>query len=319
MAKMMRFAAPLAAFAASGGAAFAQVEGQGEGRDGIFPWQMKIQAPVTAIMEYIEWFSWYTIIIMAVICTFVFALIAYAMWKFREQAHPVPSRLTHHTWLEVAWTITPILILVAIAVPSFRLLYGQYDPSHFYADFNPETDKFLTIKVTGYQWYWGVEYQPDEDAQANGVAETVSFDALMIPDADLPENGVRNLSVDNPIVVPVNTFVRVLTTGGDVIHAFAVPPFGIKADSVPGRINEQYFKAEREGIFYGQCSELCGKDHAFMPLAVQVVSQDLFRQWIGEAAGDLAGANQRLAAAIEARDATRLAASATPAASAANP
>jgi cytochrome c oxidase subunit 2 len=271
------------------GAAAAQAE-----QNGPFPWQMNLQAPATRVMEFIDWFNWYTIIIVGLICLFVMGLMAWCILRFNRNSNPVPSRVTHHTTIEVAWTIIPVLILVAIAVPSFRLLYAQYDPGRIYEDFNPEETPFLTVKVTGYQWYWGVDYTADEDSQSHGVAEEIGYELLMLPEDELGETGLRNLSVDNPIVVPVDTFVRVLVTAGDVIHAFAMPPFGVKADAVPGRLNETYFKAEREGVYYGQCSELCGKDHAFMPIEIRVVSQDLFRQWAEAAADDVGRATELL-------------------------
>ena len=275
---------------------------------GPYPWQMKMQEPVTAVMEYTVWFGWYTIAIMTAIVLLVVGLIAWCILKYNERSNPVPSRTTHNTLIEVLWTVVPVLILVAIAIPSFRLLYAQYDPSKIYDDFDPETAQFLTVKVTGFQWYWGIEYGDDEQTVANGVSEPIGFDALMVPDADLLENDIRNLSVDNPMIVPVDTYVRVQVTAADVIHAFAMPPFGVKIDAVPGRLNETYFKAEREGIYYGQCSELCGKDHAFMPIAVRVVSQDQFRAWAGAAGSDLQGAYQTLARMIDADDDKKVAA-----------
>lgn len=291
MAFAARVFAALAWLMAAPGFVLAQ-----EGADGPYPWQMQSQAPATHVMEYITWFSWYTVVIMSLIVLLVVGLIAWCAWKFNERANPVPSRVTHHTTIEVLWTVLPVLILVAIAIPSFRLLYGQYDPSKLYEDFDPETTPFLNVKVTGVQWSWNVDYSNDEDSARFGVAEPISISMFPIPDDQLGEDQLRNLDVDNPMIVPVDAFVRVQTTGGDVIHAFAVPAFGIKADSVPGRINETYFKAEREGVFYGQCSELCGKDHAFMPLEIQVVSQDRFRAWAQMAATDLPGAYQTLAA-----------------------
>ncbi len=250
-----------------------------------YPWQMQLQAPATQVMDYITWFSWYTVVIMSLIVLLVVGLVAWCVWKYNERANPTPSRITHHTTIEVLWTVLPVLILVAIAIPSFRLLYGQYDPSKLYADFDPQTAQFLNVKVTGLQWSWDVAYSNDEQSAAHGVAEPIALSVFMIPDADIGENQFRNLSVDNPMVVPVNTFVRVqVTAEGDAIHALAVPAFGVKVDAVPGRLNETYFKAEREGLYFGQCSELCGKDHAFMPIAVQVVSQERFRTWAQMAA-----------------------------------
>jgi cytochrome c oxidase subunit 2 len=266
--------------------------------EGAFPWQMDLQQPASRMMEYVHWFSWYTLIIVFLIVLLVVGLLAWCVLKYNERAHPVPSRVTHNTTIEVLWTIVPVLVLVAIAVPSFRLLYAQYDPSKVYADFDPGTTPFLTLKVTGVQWAWDVAYPNDEQSAAMGVAEPISIFMLPIPDEQLGENQIRNLSVDNPIVVPVDTFVRLqVTADGDAIHSFAMPPLGIKEDAVPGRLNETYFKAEREGTFYGQCSELCGKDHAFMPAVIRVVSQEAFRAWASTVGSDPAAAYGALARA----------------------
>ena len=295
MALGARLIAALMWMAMASGLAHAQ-EGDGVPT----PWQSDFQQPATLVMEYIHWFSWYTVVIMAAIVLLVVGLLGWCVWKFNERANTVPSRITHNTTIEVLWTVIPVLILVAVAIPSFRLLYGQYDPSKLYADFDPDTAQFLTVKVSGVQWAWDVAYSNDEQSAALGVAEPISLFVLPIPDDQIGEGQVRNLSVDNPIVVPVDTFVRLqVTAEGDAIHAFAMPAFGIKTDAVPGRINETYFKAEREGIFYGQCSELCGKDHAFMPAAIRVVSEEQFRAWAAAAASDLPGAYQTLAAALE--------------------
>jgi cytochrome c oxidase subunit 2 len=278
----------LAGLAATGAAA---QEG-----DGPQPWQFNYQRPATDVMGYIDWFSWYTVVIMSVIVLLVIGLLAWCAWRYNERANPVPSRITHNTTVEVLWTVIPVLILVAIAVPSFRLLYGQYDPSKLYADFDPDTP-FLGVKLTGVQWSWNVDYSNDEPSAAHGVAEPISYAMFPIADDQLGEGQLRNLSVDYPMVVPVDTFVRLqVTAEGDAIHAAAMPAFGLKVDAVPGRLNETYFKAEREGIFYGQCSELCGKDHAFMPMAIRVVSQEAFRAWAAAAPADLDAANAALAA-----------------------
>jgi len=186
----------------------------------------------------------------------VLALLIVVAIKFNARSNPIPSRTTHNTLIEVAWTLIPVLILVSIAVPSFRLLFQQLDI--------PKAD--LTIKVTGKQWYWSYAY-PD-----NGKFE---FDSLLAQDKK-----PRLLGVDNEMVVPINKVVRIQTTGADVIHSFAVPAFGIKIDSIPGRLNETWFQATKLGMFYGQCSELCGKDHAFMPIAVRVVNDQEFAAWV---------------------------------------
>jgi len=200
-----------------------------------------------------------------VISLFVLALLIYVMVRFNEKANPVPSRTTHSTALEVAWTIIPVLILVVMAIPSFRLLTHQLTL--------PEAD--VTIKVTGKQWYWSYDYPKDQG--------DFGFDSILKTGADLKADDIRLLSVDNEAVVPVNKVVRLQVTGADVIHSFVVPSFGIRIDAVPGRLNETWFKAEREGLYYGQCSKLCGKDHAFMPIAVRVVSEQQYQAWIADA------------------------------------
>ena len=220
------------------------------------PWEITLQEAATPVMESIISFHTLLVWIITIITLFVLALLVVVVVKFNAKANPVPSRTTHNTLIEVAWTLIPVLILVAIAVPSFRLLFLQLDI--------PKAD--LTVKVTGKQWYWSYAY-PD-----NGKFE---FDSLMAQDKQ-----PRLLGVDNEMVVPVNKVIRVQTTGADVIHAFAVPSFGIKIDSIPGRLNETWFKATKTGMYYGQCSELCGKDHAFMPIAVRVVNDQEFASWV---------------------------------------
>jgi cytochrome c oxidase subunit 2 len=233
----------------SSGAAFAEL-GQPA------PWEYKLQESATSVMDFITWFHNWLLVTITVITLFVLALLIIVVVKFNAKANPVPSRTTHNTLIEVAWTLIPVLILVTIAVPSFRLLFLELDI--------PKAD--LTIKATGKQWYWSYAY-PD-----NGKFE---FDSLMAA-----EKPPRLLGVDNEMVVPVNKVIRVQTTGADVIHSFAVPAFGIKIDAIPGRLNETWFQATKTGMFYGQCSELCGKDHAFMPIAVRVVSDQEFAAWV---------------------------------------
>jgi len=183
--------------------------------------------------------------------------------KFNAKANPTPSKTTHNTLIEVAWTVIPVIILVAIAVPSFRILFYQLN--------TPPAD--VTIKATGKQWYWSYSY-PDSKFE---------FDSIMLKDNERKAEQPRLLAVDNEMVVPVNKVIRVHVIGADVIHAFAVPSFGIKIDAIPGRLNETWFKATREGVYYGQCSELCGKDHAFMPIEVHVVSEQAFAAWLEDA------------------------------------
>ena len=223
------------------------------------PWEITLQEAVTPVMENIVWFHNFLFVLITLITLFVLALLVLVVVKYNAKANPIPSRTTHHTMIEVAWTLVPVLILVGIAVPSFRLLFQQLDI--------PKAD--LTVKATGKQWYWTYSY-PD-----NGKFE---FDSLMAQDKQ-----PRLLGVDNEMVVPVNKVIRIQTTGADVIHAFAVPAFGIKIDSIPGRLNETWFKATKVGMYYGQCSELCGKDHAFMPIAVRVVDDQEFAAWVESA------------------------------------
>jgi cytochrome c oxidase subunit 2 len=229
-------------------------------------WQLGFQGAVTPVMVDITWFHDFLLYIITAVTIFVLVLLVIVMVKFNARANPTPSKTTHNTLIEVVWTVVPVLILVAIAIPSFRLLFFQLNI--------PPAD--LTIKATGKQWFWSYAY-PD-----NGGFE---FDSLMAcaDKAKCAPGQVRLLSVDNEVVVPVNKTVRVQVTAADVIHAFAVPSFGVKIDAVPGRLNETWFKATREGVYYGQCSELCGKDHAYMPITVRVVSDKDFATWIDQA------------------------------------
>ncbi|HUN98195.1 MAG TPA: cytochrome c oxidase subunit II [Bradyrhizobium sp.] len=231
------------------------------------PWEYKLQQAGSPVMENIIWFHNFVLVIITLIVLLVLGLLIAVMVKFNARANPVPSRTTHNTLIEVTWTLVPVLILVAIAVPSFRLLFLELDV--------PKAD--LTVKATGKQWYWTYSY-PD-----NGKFE---FDSLLAPDKK-----PRLLGVDNEMVVPVNKVIRVQTTGADVIHSFAVPAFGIKIDAIPGRLNETWFKATKTGMYYGQCSELCGKDHAFMPIAVRVVTDQQFAAWVADAKKKFASAS----------------------------
>jgi cytochrome c oxidase subunit II len=254
--RLAAFAAAVVAGLAVGGAAWA-----GTGQPS--PWQVGFQGSVTPVMDYIHWFHDWLLVIITLISLFVLALLVIVIVKFNARANPNPSRTTHNTFLEVAWTLVPVIILVFIAVPSFKLLFMQ--------TVLPPAD--LTIKATGKQWYWSYAY-PDSNFE---------FDSLMLKDNERKPDQPRLLAVDNEIVVPVNKTVRVQVIGADVIHAFAVPSFGIIIDAVPGRLNETWFKATREGMYYGQCRELCGKDHAFMPIAVRVVSEREFATWLEQA------------------------------------
>src|SRR6202453_560784 len=253
------------ALVTAGGTAFAEL-GQPA------PWEFKVQGSAAQVMDDITSFHNWLLVTITLITLFVLALLATIVVKFNAKANPVPSRTTHNTLIEVAWTLIPVLILVAIAVPSFRLLFLELDI--------PKAD--LTIKATGKQWYWSYAY-PD-----NGKFE---FDSLLACDEARQKcQEPRLLTVDNEVVVPVNKVVRVETTGADVIHSFAVPAFGIKIDAIPGRLNETWFKANKVGVYYGQCSELCGKDHAYMPIAVRVVSEKDFATWVAAAKKKFAAA-----------------------------
>jgi len=228
-------------------------------------WQLGLQDAGTPVMEDIVWFHDYLLLgIITAIALFVLVLLLIIMVRFNATRNPTPSRTTHNTLIEVLWTAIPVLILVVIAIPSFKLLFYQLNL--------PPAD--VTVKATGNQWFWSYTY-PD-----NGNFE---FNSILVPTDKLKPGQLRLLTVDNEMVVPVNKVVRVQTIGADVIHAFAVPSFGIKIDSVPGRLNETWFKATREGVYYGQCSELCGRDHAFMPIAVRVVSEQAFNAWVEDA------------------------------------
>ena len=238
-----------------------------------FEWQKGLQPPATSIMEEIRWFEQYTLWFIVPVTLLVLVLLVIVVVKFREGANPVPSKTSHNTAIEIVWTLGPVVALLFLAVPSFQLLNKQLAPTE-----EPE----LTIKATGFQWYWGYEYQVGDSP--------LSFDSLLLQDGDRASAGKedksvypRLLAVDNELVVPVGKHVRLLVTAADVIHAYAMPSFGIKIDAVPGRLNETWFKATREGWYYGQCSELCGKDHAFMPIAVRVVNEGEYNSWLEQA------------------------------------
>ena len=227
-------------------------------------WQLGFQEAASESMrDIISFHDNLLLPIIVAISAFVLFLMLYVCVKFRASANPNPSKRTHNVAVEVLWTLIPCLILIVIAVPSFKILYKQ--------DAIPKAD--LTIKAIGYQWYWGYEY-PDEN---------IIFDSYMVEDKDLKANQPRLLAVDNEVVVPVNKVVKVLITANDVLHAWALPSFGVKRDAVPGRINETWFKAEKTGTYYGQCSELCGIKHAFMPITVKVVSEEEYQEWLMDA------------------------------------
>ena len=255
------FTAILGMVAVSGFASAAQPE----------PWQMNFQEAATPLMEQIVRFhDVYLLPTIIIISLFVLALLAIVVVKFNEKSNPNPSRTTHNTTIEVLWTVIPVAILVVIAVPSFKLLYKS--------DVIPKVD--MTIKATGHQWYWNYEYVDHGK---------FSFDAYMIADEDLKEGQPRLLETDNRVVIPSNTIVRVQVTAADVLHAWTIPAFGRKIDAVPGRLNEIWIgPVKNEGVYYGQCSELCGVNHGFMPITVEVVSKDKFNAWVEKARKEFA-------------------------------
>lgn len=247
------------------------------------PWEMNLQPAATPIAEEAHRFHDVLLVIIAAISVFVLALLIYVMVRFNAKAHPVPTKTSHNTLVEVLWTVIPVLILVGISIPSFKLMYAA----------DRIEDPEMTIKAIGNQWYWTYEY-PDHG--------NFTFDAVMTPEAELTDPTKRLLETDNHVVVPVDTNIRILTTGSDVIHSWTIPAFHVKIDSIPGHTNESWFRVLEEGTYYGQCSELCGVNHAYMPIVVQVVSKEEFAVWV-------AGAQEEFARVDEpAQDAEQLAA-----------
>lgn len=249
-------------------------------------WQISFQESVTPIMDQITWLNNFTLVIITVITLFVLGLMIYCFVKFNAKANPNPSNVTHNTTIEIVWTVVPIIILLVIVAPSIRLLYAQMDL--------PKPD--VTVKVIGYQWYWGYEYPDyeieeytstilhDKNDEAAGLAARQD---LALERGEDISNYPRLLAVDNEMVVPVGKVIQLDITSADVLHAVALPAFGIKMDSVPGRLNSTWFKAEKEGLYYGQCSQICGPDHAYMPLAIRVVDEKTFEDWAASASEDL--------------------------------
>ena len=230
-------------------------------------WEINLQQPVTEVAQFIYDMHNWLVVIITLISLFVLGLIVWVVMRFNEKANPVPSRTTHHTGLEIAWTVIPILILVGIAIPSFRLLKLQVQiPAHD-----------IVVKVIGKQWYWTYEYPAD---QGGGFG----FDSIMLSDAEAAKAGQpRMLAVDNEMVVPAGKVIAMQVVGADVIHSFSVPSLGFRMDAIPGRLNETWFKTDHEGIYYGMCSRLCGQNHAYMPIAIRVVSPEKYTAWLAEA------------------------------------
>ncbi len=227
------------------------------------PWQMGFQPAATPVMERLVAFHDMLLWIITAITIFVLCLLVYVVFRFSAKRNPVPSKTTHNVPLEIVWTIVPVIILIIIAIPSFKILYYT-DRSE-----NPE----MRLKVTGYQWYWGYEY-PDHGG--------INFLSNLIPEKDIDKSKgqKRLLSTDNQVVIPVDTTIEIQVTAADVLHAFAVPAFGIKKDAVPGRLNETWIRVTKPGTYYGQCSEICGTGHAYMPIEFKAVSKDEFSQWV---------------------------------------
>lgn len=280
---LMRVAAPVSGFVAAmvTGAAWAQTEGLSH------PWQMGFQPAASPVMERVQEFHDLLLVIITAIVILVLAILGYCIFRFNARRNPQPSKTAHNTLLEVVWTAVPIMILVVIAIPSLKLLYFSAKAA------DPE----MTLKVTGHQWYWTYAYPDHGD---------FTFDSIPIPSDEIdPGKGqVRLLSVDNPVVLPVGTTVQVLVGSDDVIHNWAVPALGLKKDATPGRVNETWVRVEREGVYYGMCSELCGVNHYFMPIEIRAVSKEDFAKWVEQA-------KQQFAA--QARPAPRLASAGVPA------
>ncbi len=265
MAMVKRIVALVAAFAVSALTMGNAVAAQGQA----VPWQFGFQDASSPVAHEMHDFHNILLIIITAISVFVAVLLLYVMIRYNRKSNPVPSKTSHNTLIEVIWTVAPIVILLLIAIPSFKLLY--------FADRIEKAD--MTIKAIGYQWYWGYEYV-DEDELA--------FEAVMLEEDELKEGQPRLLATDNTIVLPVDTNIRLLVTAEDVLHSWAMPAFGVKLDAVPGRLNETWMRIEKEGMYYGQCSELCGARHGFMPIMVKAVSKEEYAKWLVEAKEEFA-------------------------------
>ncbi len=234
-------------------------------------WQLGFQDAHTPTMERIVSLNNVLFWLCVVISLFVMGLMVIIFIRFNRKKNPTPQKFSHNSLIEVLWTVVPVIVLVAIAIPSFRLLYFM----------DKTSDAEMTIKAIGHQWYWTYEY-PD-------LGEDISFDAVMLQEDELEEGQLRLLETDESVVVPIDTNIRLLVTADDVIHAWAIPSFGVKVDAVPGRVNETWFRVDAEGVYYGQCSELCGRNHAFMPIKVKAVSKEAYAEWIEYAKEEYAG------------------------------
>jgi cytochrome c oxidase subunit 2 len=237
-------------------------------------WQLGFQQPASPVMQTVFDLHNFVLIMMTAITVFVLILLIYVSIRFRKSANPKPSKRTHNGLLETLWTAIPVIILVFMAVPSFKLLYEQ--------DVVPEAD--MTIKVIGHQWYWEYQYPEHED---------LSFESYLVPEDELKEGEPRLLTVDNRLVLPINKNIHVLVTAGDVLHSFAMPSLGVKKDAVPGRLNETWMRIDRTGIYRGQCSEICGSGHGYMPIVIEAVSENEFFAWVNAAKNEFAEINTR--------------------------
>jgi cytochrome c oxidase subunit II len=238
------------------------------------PWQLSLQDPKSPVMEGVFNFHNLLLVVQFGIVGLVLAILAYCIIRFNAKRNPVPSRTSHNTLLEVIWTALPVVILIIIAIPGLRLLYFH----------DRVQDIDMTLKVAGHQWYWSYSYPDHGDFM---------FDSIIVPDEDLEEGQPRMLTVDNRVVLPVDTNIQILLTGEDVIHSWALPALGVKVDATPGRINERWVRINQEGVYYGMCSEFCGINHAFMPIEVHAVSKEAFAEWVGQAQEEFANREAR--------------------------
>ena len=246
-------------------------------------WQLGFQDAHSPVMERIVSLNNVLFWLCVVISVFVMGLMAIIFIRFNRKRNPIARKFTHNSLVEVLWTVIPVIVLVAIAIPSFRLLY--------FMDRTSEAE--MTIKAIGHQWYWTYEYPDLGD---------VSFDAVMLEDDELSQGQLRLLETDESVIVPIDTNIRLLVTADDVIHAWAIPSFGVKIDAVPGRVNETWFRVDAEGVYYGQCSELCGRNHAFMPIRVEAVSKEAYAEWVEYAKEEYAGNDSVPAARLASAD-----------------
>jgi cytochrome c oxidase subunit 2 len=265
------------ACAVPGGRAIAQDAGAGV-VGAPHPWEMGMRPAFSPVADHVHLLHNELLVIITLVTLLVLALLLYVIFRFSERRNPTPSRNSHNALIEVLWTVLPVIILVIIAVPSFKLLY--------FADRTPNAE--LTIKAIGHQWYWSYEY-PDSG--------NFTFDANLVDEKDLKPGQLRLLTTDNRLVLPVGTNIRLLVTATDVIHSWAMPNFAVKLDGEPGRVNETWFKIEKEGVYYGQCSEICGIRHAYMPIEIEAMSKDNFKAWVEQAKTKFAAVEQPVAAA----------------------